>query len=356
MIVSKVGAGLKAARTLLLAVILGLALGSTSCQQAPQELHIYTWDEYIDPEIYKLFEKEFGVKVIEDNYGSNEELLAKLQAGATGYDIIVPSDYMVAIMIKQGLLAELDFKSIPNFKHIYERFKDPPYDPGNKYSVPYLWGTTGIGYNKKEVDPPPTSWADLFEPARLEKYKNRVSMLDDPREAIGAALKYLGHSFNTPDPDKLEQAKLALLTQKPYLAKYDSEAFEDSLAAGETVIAHGWSGEIAIAKTQNPDIEYVLPQEGVVIWTDNLAIPKTSKNKELAERFINFLLKPEISAMISNFTYYASPNETAQLFIKPQILNGPSYYLPEGVNLEWIEDIGEATKLYDRIWTEIKAR
>ncbi len=349
-------ASLQVPKCLLLAVMFGLALGLPACQRAPQELHIYIWDEYVDPKVYELFEREFNVKIIEDNYGSNEELLAKLQAGATGYDLIVPSDYMVSIMIKQGLLAELDLKNIPNFKHLYERFKDPPYDPGNKFSVPYLWGTTGIGYNKKEVDPPPTSWADLFEPARLEKYKNKISMLDDPREAIGAALKYLGHSFNTSDSEKLEQAKLALLTQKPYLAKYDSEAFEDSLAAGETVIAHGWSGEIAIAKTQNPDIEYVLPQEGAVIWTDNLAIPKTSKNKKLAERFIDFLLKPDISAMITNFTYYASPNETAQFFIKPEIFKGPSYYLPEGAKLEWIEEIGEAEKLYKEIWTEIKAR
>lgn len=324
--------------------------------QLANELHLFIWEEYLDPQVKTDFEKEFGVKIVEDNYGSNEELLAKLQAGGSGYDVIVPSDYAVRLMTKHNLLAELDLKNIANLKNIGEKFKNLEFDPKNQFSVPYMWGTTGIGYNKKELSEAPTSWADLFDPVRIEKHKGRISMLNDARECIGAALLYLGYSPNSIDPQQLEEAKQALLKQKEFLAKYDSESFEDSLASNEMVIIQGWSGEITVAQAANADIGFVIPKEGSLIFLDNLAIPRTSKNKYTAEIFINYLLRPEVSAKIVNLRQYASPNEAARSLIQPEILNGPSYAMPADVQLHWLQDLGSAGELYEKIWVEIKGR
>ncbi|MCS6935941.1 MAG: spermidine/putrescine ABC transporter substrate-binding protein [Candidatus Bipolaricaulota bacterium] len=340
-------------------LILGL-LGAAGCEGAkrPNELHLFIWANYINPEVYQLFEKEFGVKVIEENFDSNETLHSKLRAGVTGYDLITPSDYKVEALIQEGLLAELDLSKIPNFQNISARFKGLYYDPQNRYSIPYLWGTTGIGYHAARLPAPPTSWGDLFEPVRLQAYAQRISMLDDPREAIGAALKYLGYSLNSTNPQELEEAKNLLLTQKPYLARYDSETYDDFLLTGDLYIAHGWSGDFARARAENPEIRYVIPREGGVIWADNLAIPKSSKNKELAERFIDFLLRPEINAKIVNFLRYPSTNDAAKAYILPEILNDPGIYPPDEIvsKLEWLRDLDEANELYERVWTEVKSR
>lgn len=350
----------------LLAIVLTLALllplvscGSTDGggkDELAKELHVYNWSEYIDPEIYADFEEEFGVKVIEDTFASNEDLLAKLQAGATGYDLIVPSDYMVAIMRELDLLAPLNYDNIPNFKNISAKFKNPPYDPDNKYSVPYQWGTTGIGYDTEVFDEAPDSWAYLFDPEMAAPYANKMSMLNDGREALGAALKYLGYSLNTTDEGQLEEAKQLLIQQKQWISTYDSEGFEDLLAAGETQLAHGWSGDFFQAAVEAEQVWYAIPQEGGVIWTDNLAIPKTAASQYTAEVFIDYLLRPEVGAKVTNFTWYGSPNTAADEFIDPEILEEPAIYPPPEVmeKLEFIRDVGEATTLYDRIWTEIK--
>jgi spermidine/putrescine transport system substrate-binding protein len=319
-------------------------------------LRIFIWEDYIAPEVYRLFERELGVKVIEDNYASNEDMRAKLQAGGVLYDLVVPSDYMVTLLRKDGLLLELDLRRMPNLTHITTRFRDPPYDPGHRYSVPYQWGITGIGYHKSQVIPSPTSWADLFQPARIERYRNRISMLNDMREVVGAALITLGYSPDSADPQQLAQAQELLQQQKPFLAKYDSESFKDSLASGETVLAQGWSGDIAMAQTQNPEIGFAIPQEGTFIFVDNWAIPKGARHKELAEEFINFVLRPEISATIVNHVRYASVNEAATPLVKPEILNGPSYHVPEGTKLWWLADLGRANELYERVWIELKGR
>ena len=321
-----------------------------------KSLRIFIWEEYIDPEVYQLFEHEFGAKVIEDNYGSNEDMRAKLQAGGAVYDLVVPSDYMVVLLRKEDLLLPIDLTRIPNLRYLGERFRDPPYDPGHHYSVPYQWGITGIGYNKSQVMPPPARWADLFEPSWIEPYKNRISMLNDMREVIAAALVASGHSPESSDPQHLAHAQALLLRQKPFLAKYDSESFEDSLASGETVLAQGWSGEIAMAQAQNPDVAFVVPAEGTFVFVDNWAIPKGAQQKELAMEFMNFVLRPEISAMIVNHARYASVNEAAKVFIKPEILNGPSYYWPEGTKLWWLHDFSDAGRLYERVWLELKGR
>jgi spermidine/putrescine transport system substrate-binding protein len=341
---------------LVLAIVVVVGVIVTINADKTKTLRIFIWEEYIDPEVYRLFEREFGAKVIEDNYGSNEDMRAKLQAGGAVYDLVVPSDYMVTLLRKEGLLLPIDLSRIPNLKHLAARFRDPPYDPGHRYSVPYQWGITGIGYNKSQVIPPPVRWADLFEPTWIEPYKNRISMLNDMREVIVAALVALGHSPETSDPQHLAQAQALLLQQKPFLAKYDSESFEDSLASGETVLAQGWSGEIAMAQSQNPDIGFVIPAEGTFLFVDNWAMPKGTQQKELAEEFINFVLRPEISAMIVNHARYASVNEAARSLVKPEILAGPSYYWPEGTKLWWLNDFGDAGRLYERVWLELKGR
>lgn len=339
-------------------VVLGL-VGVGACgKRAPQELHLFIWANYIDPEVYQLFEREFGVRVIEENFDSNETLRTKLQAGATGYDVIVPSDYTVEILIRQGLLTKLDLSKIPNSQNISGRFRGLYYDPHNQYALPYLWGTTGLGYNAQKLESPPTSWAEVFELSRLARYRQRVSMLDDPRETIGAALKYLGYSVNSTDPRALQEALRVLLAQKPYLARYDSETYDDFLLTGDLVIAHGWSGEFAKARQENPDIRYVIPQEGGVIWADNLAIPKSSQKVELAYQFIDFLLRPQINAKIVNYVRYPTTNEAARPYILPEIVNDPAIYPPEEMveRLEWIRDVGDALALYEAVWDELKNR
>lgn len=346
-----------------IAAVMFFALVLTACggsdtgseQELAKELHLYNWFEYIDPEVFTAFEEEYGVKVIEDTFSSNEELLAKLQAGATGYDLIVPSDYIVEIMIEEGLLTELDHENIPNLANLSDLFSAPPYDPELMYCVPYQWGTTGIGYNSDEVEP--DSWAYIFDPAIASDYEGQITMLNDSRESIGAALKYLGYSLNSTNEAELEEAKQLLINIKPYLYSYDSDQFEDLIAGDEVIYGHGWSGDYFAAAEEDERIWYIIPEEGGVVWADNLCIPKTSKNPSTAELFINFTLRPEIAAQITNFTWFGSPVEAANEFIDPEILEEPAIYPPPDVmaKLEWIEDIGDATPLYDRIWTEVKA-
>jgi spermidine/putrescine transport system substrate-binding protein len=339
------------------------AAASERCGDASQlsdSISFYNWSDYIDPEILTMFEEECGVEVVYDTFSSNEDLLAKLQGGATGYDLIVPSDYMVTIMVQLGLLKELDHANIPNLAHIHERFLDAPFDPGNRYSVPYQWGTAGIGYDADQVTPPPTSLAAFFDPAQAEGYAGKLSLLNDSRETIGAALKYLGYSMNSTDPAQLEEAKQVILAIKPYVLTFDSDTYSDLLVSGETVIGHGWNGGFyqAIFENEDRNIAFVVPEEGLTLFTDNLAIPASAPNPYTAEVLINYLNDPEIAAMITNFTYYASPNQAALEFIVDEIKNDPGIYPPQEVldNTEFIVDVGEATQLYERIWTEIKAQ
>jgi spermidine/putrescine-binding protein len=317
-------------------------------------LHLFTWSDYTEETVVKEFEQRFGVKVVTDTFGSNEELLAKIQGGASGYDVVVPSDYMVSIMIKQGLLAELDHARIPNLAHVFKHLKSLYYDPRNTYSVPYLWGTTGIGYNADMVSPPPASWQVLWD----ERYKGKISLLNDEREVFGMALRAAGESLNTADPVKLNEAKTRLMAQKALVKTYTSENYDQLLVSGEIVLAHGWSGTILRAGTERPSIKYVVPKEGGTIWQDNLCVLKTSRHKDEAMSLINFLLEPQTAARITDKVKYASASEAARVFVPKEIAQNPAIYPPEDVvaRLEWIEDVGEAIKVYDRAWTELKAK
>ncbi len=326
--------------------------------QPAKEIVFYNWSEYIDPEIYTLFEKETGIKVVEDNFSSNEELLAKLQGGATGYALIVPSDYTVKIMIDQNMLAPLDQDKIPNLKNLAERFRNLYYDPGNKYCIPYQWGTTGIGYLDGQVDKP-ESWSVLFDPDPNAPYYGRMTMLDDAREAFAAALIYLGYDANTTDEKQLEEAKQALIRAKAALSGYDSDTYEDLLASGENLMAHGWNGDFLQAQEENENIAYTIPKEGGVIWVDNVCIPATvtPEQKLAAEMFLDFILRPDIGAMISEFNYYATPNKAAEANLDADFLNDPAVYPPQKVldRLQFIKPVGDAEANYQRMWDEVKA-
>jgi spermidine/putrescine transport system substrate-binding protein len=316
-------------------------------------LNIYNWSDYIAEDTVPNFEKEFGVKVNYDTYEDNEALLAKLQSGATGYDIVVPTGYMVEIMIKQGLLTPINHVNIPNLKGVSEALQDPPYDPGRKHTVPWQWGTTGFAYNSKKVSGTVDSWKLLWDP----KYTGKITMLDDMRSAISVALKLLGYSLNSTSEKELMEAKKLLMEQKPLLKAYISAPVKSLLISGEVWLSQLWVGDTLMAKDENNDIDYCIPKEGCEIWDDNLAIPKTAPHKYTAEVWMNYCLRPEVSAAVSNFVHYATPLEAAKMRINKEDLNNPGIYpSPEVMKrLEFQKDVGEATRIYDQIWTELKA-
>jgi len=333
------------------------------------ELSVYNWADYIDPALLTKYEKEYGVKIIYDTFASNEDLISKLQAGATGYDVVIPSDYAVATISQMGLLAEIDKNNLPNLKNIDPKFLNTPHDPDNKHCIPYQWGTTGIAYNRaKFSDTPPDSWAFLFDPAQAQKWKEAggINLMNDQRELIGAALKYLGYSLNDRDEAHLKQAKEVLIKVKPYIKSFNSEDYKDSLLVpGEVIISQAWSGDAFQAISRTTDEKtgestwaYIVPKEGGTIFQDMMCIPASSQRKAAAEQFINFLLDAQNGAAITNHTYYPSPNVAAKQYILPEILNNPSIYPPQEVidKLEWVEPLGEAVFVYDQIWTEIKSR
>lgn len=318
-----------------------------------KELNIYNWSDYIAEDTIPNFEREFGVEVNYDTYEDNEALLAKLQSGATGYDIVVPTGYMVEIMLKQGLLAPINHENIPNLSGVSKELADPPFDPGRKHTVPWQWGTTGFAYNSKKVSGKVDSWKLLWDP----KYRGKITMLDDMRSAISVALKLLGYSLNSTSEKELMEAKKLLLEQKPLLKAYISAPVKSLLISGEVWLSQLWVGDTLMAKDENDDIEYCIPKEGCEIWDDNLAIPKTAPHKYTAEVWMNYSLRPEVSAAVSNYVHYATPVEAAKKLINKEDLSNPGIYpSPEVMKrLEFQKDVGEATRIYDQTWTELKA-
>ncbi len=325
------------------------------------ELNLYAWTDYVPQQMLDDFSKTFGIKVNYDTYSSNEEMLAKLQAGASGYDLVVPSDYAVDILVKQGKLEPIDMTQVPNFANVDPAYANQYYDPGNKYSVPYQWGTTALVYNKTKVPKPPTKWADLWDPA----YKNRLVMLDDSREVPGMALQVLGFDKNSTDPAQLEQAKAKLLELKPNILLYNSDDPESSLLTGETWAGLVYNGNAALAHNEDPNIEYICPEEGCGLWFDNLVIPAGAPHKDAAQAFMNFMLDPKESILISKEFPYSNPNKATLEYMKA---NDPAEYEkymgfsatnPSADFLKravLIKDVGDATKLYDQLWTDFKGQ
>ena len=326
------------------------------CGKAAEERHlnIYIWTNYLPQDVVADFEKKTGIRTRVDTYDSNETILAKLQSGVADYDIVVPSDYMLKVMIPQKLLHEIDPARLQGFANLDPRLLDQQLDPGNRHSVPYLWGTTGIGYDTTKVAAPVDSWGALFDPS----HAGRILMLDDEREAFGAALKLMGRSINETDPAVLRQAAERLKQQKKLVRTYNSSDFANLLAAGDVDVAQGYNGELAeVVAASRGRLAYVVPREGGTLWIDSLAIPASAQNVDAAHEFLEFILEPEIAARIVNGVHYAGANRAALPKIDPAIRNDPAIYPPQEVldRCELIEDLGETTQLLDELWTEVKA-
>jgi spermidine/putrescine transport system substrate-binding protein len=324
------------------------------------ELHFFNWADYMDENIMTQFEEACGVKVIQDIFASNEDLIAKLQAGNAGYDLVVPSDYAVQILINAGLLRALDMANIPNVANVDPNLMGMYYDAENVYSIPYQWGTTGLAYNTTAYPDGIDSWAAIFDPAQVCEQKGFASMLDDERESIGATLKYLGYSYNDSDPDHQAQARDVLLGQKECLAGYNSDNYNQTLAGEEVMIAHAWSGGTALARSENENVKFVIPKEGGAIWMDNLTIPADAPNAYTAEIFINYLLSAEIGAQLSNYTYYFTPNLAAQPLLDADyhdILESGGMLVDDEIRsrLDWIVR-DDKSIIFSDTWTAVKAR
>jgi len=340
----------------------GACLAAAGCGSAPddntksggdtQVLNLYSWADNFSPDVLSDFEKKYNCKINYDVFANNEELLAKIQAGGSEYDVIQPSDYMVATMIKLDLLEKLDKSKIKNTENMLPALQNPPYDPAGTYSVIYTWGVTGIAYNTKYIKDTPGSWNDLWK----DEYKGRVILLNDNREVIGMGLKKDGHSVNSKDPNEVTQAVNHLHKLIPNLLAFDTDTIKQKFIAEEAWIGTMWSGDASFTHKDNPDIAFIIPKEGAVIWADTFAIPKGAKHKELAEAFINYLYDPQVSAKNYEYIGYNDPNAKAETYHseeynKDPMLKAARDYISRG---EWLEDIGEALTMYDRAWTELK--
>lgn len=318
----------------------------------------YNWVDYVNPETYKAFTAETGVEVKKDFYESNEELQAKLQAGARGFDLVVPTGYMVQILAEADLLLELDRAEIPTVdENIDPKFTGLPYDPEDKYSVPKDWGTTGFIYRTDMVKENPTSWAEFFELTK-GPYSGQVMVLDGIPEVIGSVAVMLGYSYNTDDEAELEEVKNELIELKPHIQAITSTNYRQSLIAGKSAMALGWNGDGAAVAAKVP-AEYVIAEEGGEFWVDAYAIPVGAKNPAAAYAWIDYVYDPEHNATETEYTYYGSPlkRELLQGVIDPKVLKDEDVFPPDDVlaKLEANEVSPEGTKLRDRIWTEFKA-
>lgn len=318
------------------------------------QLSIYNWANYVDPKTYPSFEQQFDVDLTEDNYASNEDALAKLQAGARGYDIVVPTGYMVETMIQKGLLFELDHSRIPNLSNVEDQFLNLAFDPGNRYSVPKDYGTTGFGYRSKFVQDDMASWEDFFRLA--SKYSGRYTVLNSPPEVVGAALKMLGYSYNTTDPKEIAEATNELVKFKPHVRTITS-SMREILISGEAYISLTWNGEIGYVALDAPDARYVVPSEGTEVWTDNWAVVAEAPHPAAAHAFINWHLQPKVQARDTEYHFYGSVVEGEEEFLPPSIANDPAVYPPQQVaaKLEVAQASPEWLALRNEAWTKFKA-
>lgn len=337
-------------------------LSSCTCSPQAQKLtssdakplRLFIWGDYTSKEVLTAFEQKFQTQVIETNFASNEEALAKLQAGADGYDVIVPSDYMVTIMIKLGLLEPLDTAQIPNHQLVDPELLTKEFDPKNVYSMPYSWSATGIAMTAKKIKPAIEGYKDLLTRPDL---KGKVAMLDDMREVLGAALRIQGDSLNSQDEAKIQQAGAFLKTAKPQIKEFNSSPAQ-SLLQGDIVAAQMYSNEALRARLKNPEIQFILPKEGATIAIDNMVVLKSSQNKKLAHAFINFMLDTEINKQFATALWTAPVNSQSAAQLPDtrkqlQVIGKPADLAKRA---EPIKDVGDATTIYDRLWTEFKAQ
>ncbi len=354
----------------LFALLASVTIASTAMAE---EIHVYNWSDYIDEELLTKFEAETGIKVVYDVFDSNEVLETKLLAGSTGYDVVVPSGSFLSRQIQAGVFQKLDKSKLTNIGNEWDAIKKQTaiYDPGNEYSVNYMWGTTGIGYNVNKVkevlgeDAPTDSLALIFDPANMEKLKEcGVHFLDAPGEVIPAVLKYLGEDPDSHDKAVLAKAEPVLEAVAPYVLKYHSSEYINALANGDICVAWGWSGDVLQARDRaaeaenGVEVEYAIPKEGALMWFDQLAIPADAPNPDGAHKFINFLLDAENMAAASNYVYYANGNLASQKYLLEDVIGDPAIYPPA----ETVKNLYITTpyppkvqRVVNRMWTKIKS-
>ena len=337
-----------------------LLSGCGSANKYPNgKVYVYNWGEYIDPDTLDMFEKETGIQVIYDEFDTNETMYPKVEAGASNYDVVCPSDYMIQKMIDNDLLQELNWDNIPNAKanigvQYYEQSE--AFDPGNRYAVPYCWGTVGILYNKTMVDEPVTSWSILWD----EKYADSILMQDSVRDLFMVGLKSLGYSMNSTDETELNEAKDLLIQQKPLVQAYVIDQVRDKMIGNEAALGVIYSGEAIYTQRENPDLEYVIPEEGANVWIDSWVIPKNAENVENAEKFIDFMCRGDIALLNFDYITYSTPNTAAQELIEDDDIRNSKIAFPDLSQYDGLETFSylgdDADTLYNDLWKEIKSK
>lgn len=350
---------MKRSRKLLLGALCAsmMAMGLTGCgsSEPNKKVYVYNWGDYIDPEVNEMFEEETGIKVVYQEYSDNEVLFTSLDSETINYDLVFPSDYMIEKMINNDMLATIDMSKIPNYEKIDARFKNLPYDPENKYSVPYMWGTVGIAYNKTMVDEPVDSWDILWN----EKYKDKIFMYDSERDSIMVALKKLGYSMNTRNEAELEEAKNLLIEQSPLVLGYVGDEGKNKMINNEAALMVAWAGDAMVMIEDNPDIAFAIPKEGSNYFVDGVCITKDAKNMDAAYEYINFLCRPDIAALNAEYIGYSTPISEARALLPDNIKNSEVAYPDESVTsgelMEMFNDPSDVASLYSSIWTQVKA-
>lgn len=338
-----------------LLAVLSLAL-LTACGNSTStaSINVYNWGEYIDPQILKDFEKETGIHVNYTTFASNEDMYIKVTQSSDKYDVIIPSDYMIERLIREGWLQPIDYSKMHNWNLIDDKLKNPAFDPENKYSVPYFWGTVGIVYNKEKLGKDIDSWNALWDP----QYKGQIIMYNSQRDSIGVALKRLGYSLNSTDAKQLEEAKKSLIEQKPLVYAYLTDDGRDVMIQEDANFAVMYSGDAALMAKENPHLAYVVPKEGSNIWYDSMCIPKNAENVDGAIAFMDYMCRPEVAAKNAEYSVgYTSPVKGAKELLPKELQDSHIAYpdinsLPP---LEAYKDLGDAIQQYDRIWTEVNA-
>jgi len=350
----------------------GIALAACGDKSEEKVVNVYNWSDYIDEEILSEFEAETGIKVVYDVFDSNDVLETKLLAGGSGYDVVVPSGTFLGRQIQAGVFQELDRDKLTNWGNLWDLVLDrtSKWDPGNKYAVNYMWGTTGIGYNvnmvnERMADAPVNSWDMIFNPEIASKFADcGIYMLDAGDEMIPAALKYIGEDPDSKDVNVIAKAEAVLMATRPFIRKFHSSEYIDALANGDICIAVGWSGDVLQARDRaaeaknGVEINYVAPVEGALMWFDMMAIPADATHPGNAHTFINYIMRPEVMAKASNYVYYANGNKASEAFLAEDVIGDPAIYpTPEALKTLYITTPydTDSQRAVTRLWTRVKS-
>lgn len=352
--------------------LIALAVAFAPAQAQDKVVNVYNWSDYIDESILEDFEKETGIKVVYDVFDSNEVLETKLLAGGTGYDVVVPTGTFLARQIQAGAFQKLDKSKLPNLSNMWDvvEKRTAKYDPGNDYSINYMWGTTGIGYNEEKIlermpDAPVNSWRMLFDPEVASKFADcGIHVLDAPTELIPAALNYIGEDPDSQDPEVIAKAEDALMAVRPYIQKFHSSEYINGLANGDICLALGWSGDVLQARDRaaeannNVTVHYVIPDEGALMWFDQMAIPGDAPHPDNAHAFLNYIMQPEVMAKASNYVYYANGNKASQEFLNEDVIGDSAIY-PNQAALDKLYTTSpyapNVQRVVTRLWTKVKS-